>query len=133
MGRWSHAQSIVITAAIGVATMPVQAQTGATASPPPATPTPQEEITVTAQRLNAARDNIEPDLGATTYNFTQQTIESLPQGENAPLNEVLLQAPGVNQDNLANGAIHVRNEHLGVQYRINGVIIPDGVSFFGQG
>ncbi len=27
----------------------------------------------------------------------------------------------------------MRNEHLNVQYRINGVIIPDGVSFFGQG
>jgi hypothetical protein len=133
MARWSRAQSMVITAAVGLATMPAQAQTGGAEPPPPATPTPQEEITITAQRLNQARDNIEPDLGATTYNFTQQTIESQPQGENAPLNEVLLQAPGVTQDNQANGAIHVRNEHLGVQYRINGVIIPDGVSFFGQG
>ena len=40
--------------------------------------------------------------------------------------------PGVDQDNLANGGLHVRNEHLNVQYRIDGVIIPDGVSFFGQ-
>src|SRR6185437_3894595 len=54
-------------------------------------------------------------------------------GENAGLNQVLLQAPGVAQDNLANGAFHIRNEHVNVQYRINGVIIPDGVSFFGEG
>ncbi len=46
---------------------------------------------------------------------------------------MLLQAPGVDQDNLANGAIHIRNEHLGVQYRIDGIILPEGVSFFGQG
>ena len=46
---------------------------------------------------------------------------------------MLLQAPGVAQDNMANGAIHIRNEHLAAQYRINGVMLPDGVSFFGEG
>ena len=46
---------------------------------------------------------------------------------------MLLQAPGVNQDSLAAGAIHIRNEHLEVQYRINGIVLPEGVSFFGQG
>ncbi len=105
-----------------------------TASPPPATTPPSnEEITVQAERLNAARDNIEPAIGASSYGFSKDAIENMPQGENAPLNQVLLQAPGVDQDNLANGAIHIRNEHLNVQYRINGVIIPEGVSFFGQG
>jgi hypothetical protein len=94
---------------------------------------PAEEVTVTAQRLEAARESIEPQVGASTYSFTTQSIENLPGGADLPLNQVLLQAPGVDQDNLANGAIHVRNEHLEVQYRINGIILPEGVSFFGQG
>jgi outer membrane receptor protein involved in Fe transport len=102
-------------------------------SPAPAATQPETEITITAQRLNEARQNIQPNVGASTYSFSNETIESMPGGENAGLNQVLLQAPGVAQDNLANGAFHIRNEHLNVQYRINGVIIPDGVSFFGQG
>ena len=91
------------------------------------------EVVVTAQRLNEARNNIEPSIGASTYNFTSQAIESLPGGENAPLNQVLLQAPGVDQDSQGYGTLHIRNEHLNVQYRINGVALPDGLSFFGQG
>ena len=104
---------------------------------PPSAPTADQssvpEIVITAQKLNAARDNIQSNVGASAYTLDQQAIENLPQGENAPLNQVLLQMPGVNQDNQANGALHIRNEHLEVQYRINGVILPDGVSFFGQG
>ena len=32
----------------------------------------------------------------------------------------------------ASGNLHVRNEHANLQYRINGITIPDGVSGFGQ-
>ena len=94
---------------------------------------PQEEITVTAQRLEAARIRIQPQVGASTYSFSSETINAMTGGGNAAINQVLLEAPGVNQDNLANGAIHIRNEHLNVQYRINGIVLPEGVSFFGQG
>lgn len=94
---------------------------------------PVEEITVIAKRLEAARLGIEPQIGASTYTITSQSVQDQPGGENNSLNQVLLQAPGVDQDNLANGAIHVRDEHLGVQYRINGIVLPEGVSFFGQG
>ena len=59
-------------------------------------------------------------------------IETLPQGTNAPINSVLLQAPGVAADSAVNGDIHVRNEHANVQYRINGIILPDGISGFGH-
>ena len=48
------------------------------------------------------------------------------------MDKVLLQAPGVTQDSAASGLLHVRNEHANVQYRINGIILPDGVSGFGQ-
>jgi outer membrane receptor protein involved in Fe transport len=90
-------------------------------------------LAVVAKQLEEARLAIQPQIGASTYTITKQSIENQPGGENNPINQVLLQAPGVTQDNLANGALHVRNEHLNVQYRINGVVIPEGVSFFGQG
>jgi outer membrane receptor protein involved in Fe transport len=91
------------------------------------------DLGAVAQRLEQARLSIEPQIGASTYTMTSQAIETIPGGDNNPLNQVLLQAPGVDQDNLANGAIHIRNEHLGVQYRIDGVVLPEGVTFFGQG
>jgi outer membrane receptor protein involved in Fe transport len=116
------------------ATVTVDAANGAQADLTFAAQAPVEEITVTAQRLNEARNNIEPNIGASTYNLSSQTIDSMPGGgDNTPFNQVLLQAPGVDQDSLADGTLHVRNEHLNVQYRINGVALPDGVSFFGQG
>lgn len=93
---------------------------------------PTEEVTVTAQRLEAARIGIEPQIGASTYSFSSDAIANMPGGNNIPLNQVLLRAPGVDEDSLANGAIHVRNEHLNVQYRINGILLPEGVSYFGQ-
>jgi outer membrane receptor protein involved in Fe transport len=91
------------------------------------------DLAVIAQRLDEARLGIQPQIGASSYTLSRQSVDNQPGGANAPLNQVILQAPGVDQDNLANGGIHVRNEHLGVQYRINGVILPEGVTFFGQG
>jgi len=99
-------------------------------------PAPEGELSldmeVVAKRLNEARINIEPRIGASTYTLTPEAIQNLPGGQNTPIDNAILQMPGVNQDNLANGGLHIRNEHLNVQYRIDGVIIPDGVSFFGQ-
>jgi outer membrane receptor protein involved in Fe transport len=43
---------------------------------------------------------------------------------------VLLQAPGVVQD--SDGQIHVRGDHNEVQYRLDGVELPEGLSVFGQ-
>ena len=88
------------------------------------------DLSVVAQRLDIARQQIQPSLGATRYDFTPQALQAVPQGENAPLNQVLLQAPGVAQDSF--GQIHLRGEHADVQYRINGVQLPEGLSVFGQ-
>ncbi len=66
------------------------------------------------------------------YSLDRATIEALPQGNETPLDKVLLQAPGVAQDSAASGNLHVRNEHANLQYRINGILLPDGVSGFGQ-
>ena len=37
-----------------------------------------------------------------------------------------------NAGSVASGQIHVRNEHANLQYRINGIVLPDGVSGFGH-
>jgi outer membrane receptor protein involved in Fe transport len=86
------------------------------------------DLNVTAKRLDLARSSIQPSLGATAYDFTQRTIENVPLGENAPLNQVLLRAPGVVQDSF--GQIHVRGDHGNVQYRLDGVQLPQGLSLF---
>jgi outer membrane receptor protein involved in Fe transport len=79
-----------------------------------------------------ARHNIVAPVGANTFEVNHQAIEALPQGTNTTLDKVLLQAPGVSQDSAASGELHVRNEHANLQYRINGIAIPDGVGGFGQ-
>jgi outer membrane receptor protein involved in Fe transport len=82
--------------------------------------------------LDIGRDNLSPRFGASSFDMNRAFIETLPQGTNAPINSVLLQAPGVSQDSAVNGDIHVRNEHANVQYRISGVTLPDGISGFGH-
>jgi outer membrane receptor protein involved in Fe transport len=89
-----------------------------------------ETVVVTAERLSAARTAIQTQLGASTYTITSQAIQTTPGGENVQLNQVLLQAPGVAQDSF--GQLHIRGEHNGLQYRINGIILPEGISVFGQ-
>lgn len=88
------------------------------------------DIDIIAQRLDLARQQIQPSLGATTYNFSPETLQNIPGGENASLNQVLLQAPGTAQDSF--GQIHLRGEHANIQYRLNGVELPEGLSVFGQ-
>src|ERR1700678_3285112 len=91
---------------------------------------PLQEIQVTAQRLNEARTTIETQTGASTYTIDSQAIAAMPGGENAQLNQVLLQAPDVVQDSF--GQIHVRGDHNDLQYRLNGIILPEGISVFSQ-
>ncbi|CAJ0740457.1 hypothetical protein R16034_02143 [Ralstonia edaphis] len=112
------------------------------ATPPAATPsTPTttapatnvrdlSETRVTAKRLDAARNALSPDTGSSVYKFDTDDIARLPLGDATPLNQVLLQAPGVVQDSY--GQLHVRGDHSNLQYRINGVIVPEPISGFGQ-
>ena len=53
------------------------------------------------------------------------------QGDNQTVEKIVLQLPGVTQDSAASGSFHVRNEHANVQVRINGIMLPDGVTGFG--
>jgi len=86
-------------------------------------------IIITGRRLDVARDSITPSLGASQYTFDREALQKQPGGTNLTLNKSLLQAPGVVQDSY--GVIHVRNEHANLQYRLNGVIVPESISGFG--
>ncbi len=90
----------------------------------------QVSLKVAATRLNQVRNSLSPNTGGSKYTFTQQAIQELPQGANTSLNQVILQAPGVAQDSF--GQIHVRGDHANLQYRINGVQLPEGITGFGQ-
>jgi len=88
------------------------------------------EMSVTAERLSQARNSLSPKTGGSEYTITENDINSLPQGQETPLNQVLLQAPGVANDSY--GQLHVRGDHANIQYRIDGVTLPEGITGFGQ-
>ena len=122
---------------IGVSTLALAAGlstfTPAMAQTPPAEPAPQVpadglSIEVVGKRLDRERSEIQPSLGATRYDFSKTAISNTPLGENAPLNQVLLRAPGVVQDGF--GQIHVRGDHGSLQYRLDGVQLPEGLALF---
>jgi hypothetical protein len=107
-------------------------------APPP--PSPEQIAAQAAQRVISENqkfdqkivNSITPPLGANTYEITGNTIETLPGGSNTSLERILLQAPGVTADADVQGGIHIRNEHANVSYRMNGILLPDGVQGFGQ-
>jgi outer membrane receptor protein involved in Fe transport len=88
------------------------------------------DFEVAARQLEEARNRLNPQTGSSVYTLDRKALETLPQGENTPLNQALLQTPGMVQDSF--GQIHLRGEHANLQYRINGIIIPESVNFFGQ-
>lgn len=115
----------VLLAALPLATLPAAAQ--------PATDLPEAtlpEVVVQARRAEAARQDILARFGAREVQVDRSTIEALPGGGDQPLNQVLLQTPGVAQDSF--GEIHVRGEHRNLQYRLNGIALPESLSGFGQ-
>ncbi|WP_349811619.1 TonB-dependent receptor [Xanthomonas dyei] len=99
------------------------------ADPAAAQTTDLDTVNVIA-KLEAARNALSPDIGSSQYAITAEDIDRLPLGASTPLNQVLLQAPGVVQDSY--GGIHVRGDHANLQYRINGIMLPESISGFGQ-
>jgi hypothetical protein len=89
-----------------------------------------ETIEVTAKRLNDKRAGIGTQTGASTYTIDETAIEATPGGDNTLLNQVILQAPDVVQDSF--GQFHVRGDHNDLQYRLNGIVLPEGINVFGQ-
>ena len=90
-------------------------------------------FTQQVERFNQTRENILPKTGTTSSERTAQDIENAPQGGNQQIGDLLVsQFPGVSQDSTSSGDYHVRNDHANVQYRINGIVLPDGISGFAQ-
>ena len=125
-GFFSLSASAWAIAASALLAAPAQAADADAGAPADA----NTDIVVTAQRLDAAREYIKPSLGASTYTLDAQAIQNLPGSDNQPIQDIILQMPGVSQDQF--GQFHVRDEHNGVQYRVNGVIIPESIAVFGQ-
>jgi len=77
-------------------------------------------LSVRAARLRAQNDLSR--TGASKYTLADHDITNLPTGKYTPLNEVMLQMPGVTLDQ--NQEIHIRGEHMGIQYQMNGILLP---------
>jgi outer membrane receptor protein involved in Fe transport len=92
----------------------------------------QRQIQTQVTTFDTTRNNIYTSVGANSDTVSKEDIQRLPQGANTPIDKVLLQLPGVSQDSAASGLLHVRNEHANVAFRINGIMLPDGVTGFGS-
>jgi outer membrane receptor protein involved in Fe transport len=105
------------------------------AATPPQTPpplSPAAQLEAKSSTFDQSRSNLYTTIGTASDTISHDTIQDLPQGTNQSVEKVLLQAPGVSQDSAASGLLHVRNDHANVQFRINGVMLPDGVTGFGS-
>src|SRR5271169_5637593 len=96
-------------------------------------PTPaQAALDRKMQGFDQARDRLQPKFGATSYTIDRAAIEAMPQGDNQSIDKLILQFPGVNYDSAtSNPNFHVRGEYANVQTRLNGVVLPEGVSALG--
>ncbi len=88
------------------------------------------DAAIVAKKLDEARNQLSPHTGSNAYEIGAPAIEDMPQGEDTSFNHVLLQTPGAAQDSY--GQIHLRGEHANLQYRINDIILPEGITGFGQ-
>ena len=84
------------------------------------------ETSVVAERLVRARNSLSPTTGGSVFHFDQDDIHNLPEGANTTFNQVLLQAPGVVNDSFKQ--FHIRGDEGNVQYRINGIMLPEGLT-----
>jgi len=113
-----------------IASCPVLAQTPAPDAPETSGTTSMLPEVDVVERLDQIRESIVPNLGATSYAIPTSQIEVQSQGDNAPINQTILRAPGVAQDSF--GQLHVRGEHNNLQFRINGILLPEGITGFGM-
>jgi len=76
------------------------------------------------------RNDFSPEAGSSAYVIDDQAIDAMPEGSDNSLDKILEQAPGAAQDSY--GQVHLRGEHADLQYRLNGILLPEGISGFGQ-
>jgi outer membrane receptor protein involved in Fe transport len=105
-----------------------EAPAAGTGAPTPA----QAALHRKMQGFDQSRDHVLTKLGASSYTIDRTAIETMPQGDNTPVDKLVLQLPGLNCDSAAsNPNFHVRGEYANVQTRINGLVLPEGVSGLG--
>jgi outer membrane receptor protein involved in Fe transport len=82
--------------------------------------------------FDQSREHILTKLGASVDTIDRAAIVAGPQGDNNPVDKLVLQFPGVNYDSaVSNPNFHVRGEYNNVQTRIDGFVLPEGVSGLG--
>ena len=69
---------------------------------------------------------IKPNSSSETYSVSRRDIESLPRGNNLALQDALLTIPGAAYGSLKQ--VHIRQDHANLQFRIDGVPIPDTIT-----
>jgi len=89
-----------------------------------------QALSIVIARREQVRNALSPQTGTNAYVIDNKSIEALPMGEDTSVDKILEQAPGVAQDSY--GQVHVRGEHADLQYRLNGILLPEGISGFGQ-
>lgn len=89
-------------------------------------------VEVLTQKRRETELELSPSVGTTIYSVDQPVLNALPQGQAASFSDVMAQLPGVSQDSKASGSLHVREDHGDVQYRLNGLTLPAGISGFGE-
>ncbi|MCG2585419.1 TonB-dependent receptor [Massilia sp. TS11] len=90
------------------------------------------KVEVIGSHFKAARVELAPKVGTTIYSLDTHMFDKLAQGDAAQFNDVLQRLPGVSADSKGSGSLHIRGDHSNMQYRINGVQLPEGISGFGQ-
>ena len=131
-GNVTLPQLNVVTSHVKPAPRRESAQRVASPAAPSGLPqvTAAEQLNTQSNSFDQARSNLLTTIGTTSDTISHDAIQSMPQGTNQPAEKVLLQAPGVSQDSAASGSIHIRNDHANAQVRINGILMPDGVTGF---
>ena len=93
---------------------------------------PAASAAAKTQSFESARKTVFPTIGASVSSFGRDAIVDRPQGSDTPFDRLLTELPGVSQDSAASRPdFHVRNEYGNVQYRIDGILLPDNVSGLG--
>lgn len=92
-------------------------------------PKKEESLTFLVKRSSFIR---KPSFknGNFSYPVDRKALEHLPGGLFNQNQQILLQFPGIVQD--TGGQVHIRGDHANVQYRINGIYLPIGITGFGQ-
>lgn len=69
---------------------------------------------------------VKPNSSGETYSVSRKDIEALPRGNNVDLHDVLATIPSAITSSLKQ--VHIRQEHANLQFRIDGVPIPETVT-----